>query len=242
MIQLLLEYPGTAGLLATLSIKASLVLALVLAICYLAKRTSASLRYFIMSAALVSVALMPCSALLLPQWDVVPVPQRSQEPLTELPPLTTTGDLFSPGPQMQEHPETGSTRLAMQPVNSPWSYLLALVYLLGAGLSAARTVTILAWTRWLRRGGSPLGPEHAHIRRAATSAAIQTGIDPSIRILFSSRLSIPLVCGGRKPSILLPQKSVDWSGEFLKSVFLHEMAHVKRKDELAAIVFFENII
>lgn len=56
-------------------------------------------------------------------------------------------------------------------------------------------------------------------------------IKPSAQILKSKDIQIPLTYGWRKPIILLPHNAADWSSEQQRIVLLHEMAHIKRKDQ-----------
>ena len=61
-------------------------------------------------------------------------------------------------------------------------------------------------------------------------------IDRPVRLLVSPRLEVALSVGIFRPAILLPQVAQTWSRERLESILLHELAHVKRWDNLSNVV------
>ena len=61
-------------------------------------------------------------------------------------------------------------------------------------------------------------------------------INRPVRLLVSSRLDVALSVGISRPAILLPRVAQTWSPERLESILLHELAHVKRWDNLSNVV------
>ena len=51
-------------------------------------------------------------------------------------------------------------------------------------------------------------------------------------VMSSSQCGIPFTYGFRKPYIILPESSADWTAERLNSILLHELAHIRRNDFL----------
>jgi len=49
-------------------------------------------------------------------------------------------------------------------------------------------------------------------------------------------LSVPLIGGLTRPTLLLPVESLDWSPGRLRSVFLHEAAHLARRDPRTTVL------
>jgi beta-lactamase regulating signal transducer with metallopeptidase domain len=71
---------------------------------------------------------------------------------------------------------------------------------------------------------------------ALESACSQLGISRPVSLLSHPDKSIPVVWGIVRHRLLLPEASRRWSGEQLRSVLLHELAHVKRGDALAQLL------
>lgn len=64
-----------------------------------------------------------------------------------------------------------------------------------------------------------------------TAAQGECGIDREIRVILVPRLSSPAQVGLRSPSILLPDDVArDFSDQELRQIFLHELAHIQRRD------------
>lgn len=64
----------------------------------------------------------------------------------------------------------------------------------------------------------------------------QLGITRRVRLITSEDRSMPMTWGIRRPTILLPAAAESWTNERLKIVFLHELAHIARRDCLAQLV------
>jgi len=224
-------------LFVILSVKATLVLTLIFVVCSLVKLLSASFRHFVISVALILIALLPLSSLLLPAWEVIPFPVadaiRAVQPVEK---QDTQGTHSSTRPSELEAVEVKSEETANISAGSLWLNIVVFVYILGAIISAARLAANLCWVWWLRKTGEHVSPKYERIRHAVFSAARQANLHQSIEVLFSSRLSVPIACGWLKPAILLPVNAADWSSAHLRSIILHEMAHLKRRDELTSTV------
>jgi beta-lactamase regulating signal transducer with metallopeptidase domain len=66
------------------------------------------------------------------------------------------------------------------------------------------------------------------------------GIRRNIQVLTSSSCRVPFTYRTFKPVILLPSGATKWPGERLRSVLIHELAHVKRIDSFT--LFFARIV
>ena len=114
----------------------------------------------------------------------------------------------------------------------------------GAALRAAGSVAVLVWlagglfvllrTAWgllrlagIRRRASPV--DRSRDLPAAVLEAVGTGDLPEIRV--SPEVSLPVVQGLFRPTLLLPQEALDeWPAERTSAVVLHEVGHVRRRD------------
>lgn len=77
---------------------------------------------------------------------------------------------------------------------------------------------------------------HNTIVRAMEAAWIQVGLRRKVTLLIHPDNTIPMVWGIFRSRVLLPAAARHWSGEQLRSVLLHELAHIKRRDMIAQLV------
>jgi len=130
-----------------------------------------------------------------------------------------------PLPQMQPaHAKTFSVSMKQG---------LALLWLLGAtGFGSVAFLQVRRFSRAVRR--APVC-EDAAVLACAQAAAEQMGtpqqVRQRIRILETPHVSTPAMMGLLRPVLLLPEGlSQRFAPEELRMVFLHEFAHLRRKD------------
>ena len=143
-------------------------------------------------------------------------------------------------------------------VPTPWTWRIAVPAVWAAGfivlmlrLIAARIVlwktecraTRLQWDGLLRPSLNS-SIEHSKaleghaaelqdpIIAAMESACSQLGIYRPVQLLIHSEPTIPVVWGIFRHWLLLPALARQWRGEQLRSVLLHELSHIKRRDTL----------
>jgi hypothetical protein len=79
----------------------------------------------------------------------------------------------------------------------------------------------------------PLGDEW---RRLLATCATQVGVDRPVQLLASRETEVPMTWGLQRPVVLLPASAVRWPLAQRRSVLLHELAHVRRRDAAALLV------
>ncbi len=151
-------------------------------------------------------------------------------------------------------PEFVASEVLPEPVETSWSWnwvnTLPLFWALGFCLLMLR----LLIARWVlcnneRRGTVVSLLPHASTAGTAqevkSNAAIvttiqavcqQLGVRQRIRLLIHPERTIPVVWGIVRFRLLLPETARDWSDEQLRSVLLHELAHVKRHDTVVQLL------
>jgi beta-lactamase regulating signal transducer with metallopeptidase domain len=77
---------------------------------------------------------------------------------------------------------------------------------------------------------------HDPIVTAHLAMSSQLGIFRPVTLLIHPGETIPVVWGILGPRLLLPAAARQWSGEQLRSVLLHELAHIKRRDTTAQLL------
>jgi beta-lactamase regulating signal transducer with metallopeptidase domain len=133
------------------------------------------------------------------------------------------------------------------PASSAWSrnWIDALPVVWAIGFSVL--ILRLMAARWMLRNSErqgtvvwssrqPTKSTHDPIVEALEAASSQLGICRPVTILIHPHKSIPFVWGILRSCLVLPAAARHWSGEQLRSVLLHELAHVKRRDTSAQLV------
>jgi TonB family protein len=124
-----------------------------------------------------------------------------------------------------------------------WSYLISVPAKLGAGSGVRDVGTDVANWPAMLAGVWALGALVSAIRAAGgwlmllrarrKSAHFRIGDGAEIRI---ADVSTPLTCGVLSPLILLPPAAREWDEPRLRTVLVHEAAHIQRRDCLAKYV------
>lgn len=122
----------------------------------------------------------------------------------------------------------------------PW---LPTVWLIGMPLTLAWLTTGLVGVERLRRTSQPIttGP----IAAALDKAKRVIGVSRTVGLAVCDRLAEPVLVGFFWPLVLLPSAALTgWSPEEMEMVLLHELAHVRRWDNLVNLVqrLFEAVL
>ncbi|MHB9081088.1 MAG: M56 family metallopeptidase [Pirellulaceae bacterium] len=145
-----------------------------------------------------------------------------------------------------------SAEVTREPITPRWNWLNAVPLLWGVGFSllilrlmAARALLWSIERRWtvIARAGNPNDGYTANrnesdgaIIAAFEDAHRQLGIRRRVLLLIHSERAIPVVWGIARFRLMLPDAARQWSGELLRSVLLHELAHIKRRDTLVQLL------
>jgi beta-lactamase regulating signal transducer with metallopeptidase domain len=75
----------------------------------------------------------------------------------------------------------------------------------------------------------------ARLRRGSVRVASET-VGSDIDVRYSDHLSVPVVCGVLRPSILVPADASSWTEARWRLVLQHELAHVRRHDTASQLL------
>jgi beta-lactamase regulating signal transducer with metallopeptidase domain len=130
-----------------------------------------------------------------------------------------------------ENTPTKTSRLHTWPAPST---LLFAVWAIGAGLLLLRIGASRIWlNRELRSAAwqhdGPIGDEVEEIRR-------QFGIGRRVFVFLSSRGVTPMTWGLVRQQVLLPADATSWERQRLRTVLLHELAHLKHHDTITHVL------
>jgi beta-lactamase regulating signal transducer with metallopeptidase domain/Tfp pilus assembly protein PilF len=98
----------------------------------------------------------------------------------------------------------------------------------------ARLLLAVAAARRVVRESIPVCDERLLV--ACEQASEELGIRRPLALRTAPALAIPAVYGWRRPTLLLPPAASEWSAARLRSVMIHELAHVARHDGLALLL------
>jgi len=196
-------------LVSTLGIvlRASLLLALSLALLPALRFSSAALRRFLVLLGLAAALATPVLALSFSGRPVVSVvaPRLAGAVVAEV--LSDNVGLRSPPVASQ----AGVQPATFQPSLSRWLFW---VWVGGALFVVARVLRAGVWARRLRVAATAIGQG----------------------VYISSRIAAPVVVGVLRPIVVLPAESVAWAEERRRAVLLHEFSHVRSRDGLALLI------
>src|SRR5262249_42947994 len=113
-----------------------------------------------------------------------------------------------------------------------WLVWIGVAWFIGAAIVALRFFrSHLAARRLVRVTEPPSGAA----RSAAATAAAALGIGRSIDIARCDLIAPPMTIVVLRGGVLLPAEADDWSSERLHAVLLHELGHVRRRDNLVQL-------
>lgn len=250
---------GGESLLLVLA-KVTLILAIARLLLAALPRAAAATRHLIATSALVGVAAVPVLTLVIPAWNVVvdtpPVVRASSAPLpVSAPEARTTpahtktigvADVEQPATRLgsalnlakatgvvKDKQYTAVTR-AMNVTRATWKGLIVVALDLVALLMLAQMIVGILGVWFVAKRAEEVTQDEALLELDYARDQLALGRD--VRLLRSSRISVPVLWGFFKPVLLLPADVVTWPAERLRVVLLHELAHLKRFDGISLIL------
>jgi beta-lactamase regulating signal transducer with metallopeptidase domain len=188
-----------------------------LAAARIAYRSRAAVRHAILAATFAVMFAIPFVAATAPAVAIrIPVTSASVAPAAER--AIATPPVPRPG--------VATPLQAGKPMAISFSMLAAAAWTIG-------TVLFLCWFSagiWqlqrIRRTGLPWLEARAVVNTLAAQARIEQPVD----VLVHEDVAAPLMCGLRRPAIILPTDVQEWSEPALRRALVHELEHVRRRD------------
>lgn len=205
------------------------------------QRYSSATKHFAGTLTCISLLLLPLGLSLLPTWSLGLVQVTPKQPTqTQISVIDSAMDLAGAIPLHIDRDVTGelnstatadvSSRDSMSPTaKQPQSlshYVLA-IYVLGVAFGLVRFLIdhLLAHRLTLR------SEAFQDVQRMGGEFVSHDSIfHQAARIRTSNEVSVPMVTGIVRPTILLPVSVTNWSDEKLRSALAHEIAHIERHD------------
>jgi beta-lactamase regulating signal transducer with metallopeptidase domain len=214
------------SVLSALAVKGTILLAVAFGAAAPLRRASAASRHFLWTAVFTALLILPAAMDFVPQWNIsVTQATRPAGPLTPFrgKPAREARTTAGPSPQ-----GTLVVRGEQALRGLPWLTL----WLLGAAVAVSRTMFGVMHTRRLRRSARPA----PYAAATARELAAQLGIRRPVAVLESARAPVPVACGPLQPAVVLPLSAGQWPEARLRTVLLHELAHITRGDLVSQAV------
>lgn len=258
-------FSAPSVLLVDSAVKGTALLILSWIAAVMLRRDSAAARHLVWLLAIVALLAVPFLSAMLPQWQILPEwtnispapPVVAPRPLTkEARPAHVQADrpvpssaIESPSKLSYQPAETGSGSMESETVQTPavwswdWRRAVPLVWAVGFCILMLRLMAA-SWVLWnTERLGTCVGnsrqpgrPTDDTLVIALRSACLQLGMHRPVELLVHPGKTIPVVWGIHRYRLLLPAAARHWDSEQLRSVLLHELAHIQRRDTLVQLL------
>lgn len=243
-----LQAAGAAEELLILVLKITLILAIARLLLLALPRASAATKHLVATTALVAVIVLPFLSLAVPSWPISVAEKRSAQAelkermLREEPtrrdaqnePEVTVGSAISVAKTFVPAEPLTAVERAISVTRATWKGMIVVTIGIVGLLFVAQMLLGLLAVWHVARHAEELTKEDALQELDAARDHLALGKD--VRLLRSSRISVPVIWGVFRPVLLLPADVVTWPKERLRVVLLHELAHLKRYDGIFLIL------
>lgn len=215
---------------ATLMLRGSAIVLTAMLIARLLAAASAAARYAAWALAFIALAVIPLGMEMLPRLTVTspvsgaPIPHAAVSPAANVR-VGGTLKLANSIPAMR------SEAVAAGPEAGPWPAPgdLALAVAVLLWLSGVAALLIRLAIHVTRAAGVVRRASMVH--GDSIAAVLRELSHPSAGVRLSDETPAPFVSGIRRQTVVLPAGAQSWSPNLLRSVLLHEFAHVDRRDQ-----------
>ncbi|HET7498144.1 MAG TPA: M56 family metallopeptidase [Candidatus Eisenbacteria bacterium] len=227
------------GDLLSLLVRVTLIAAAGGCLCALLRHASAAKRHLAATTTLTALIALPIAWALLPSVSLPILPAK--------PVPTSTVERPAPAPEVaggsssvgfpRPHIGTVTGITAPASLHVSGSQAITLAILITSVVTAALLLHLFlslaaAWitARRARR------IEDASLRHDLDEARERLGVSRPVDLRESANVGVPVVWGFLRPVLLLPLGARHWTREQLRVVFLHEVAHVARRDGMGLLL------
>jgi len=228
------------GIVLNTTVQGSVIIGAAIIVTVFWRNASASVRHCIAAFALVSLLIVPVTSVLMPSWGIslftisYSVPAVPHVYIGQ--PSAYTGetqaviisnevsDIEIPVSSAPLYRATILSDILTTAKHIHWSVFLFLVWLSGVIYLLIRLLRSLLKIRFLTADARMLSGEQL------TDCKRRIVLDKNIELAENASAVIPMTVGWRKPIILVPVGFTEWNAKQRESIFLHELAHIKRND------------
>ncbi len=214
------------GFLLSWSIKSSVIIILLYLLVNRLRRFSAATRHFIWTAGFVGLLLLPMLSANFSLWNVEIYSHEFVAP---------TPTPASPiGNSLASNFDTSVTAIKETPLPlsheentvSFWQVASA-IWLSGVLVLVIIMAVEVVWLLFIATGSRP---DSNFLTKMLAEAKGDIGLIRKVKLVTSKRIGVPLTFGLLRPVIVLPLLAQAWEPSRLRTVLVHELAHIKRQD------------
>ncbi len=225
-------------------LKATLVLVAALALTTFLRRVSASVRHLIWASAFACLMALPLASMILPEWSVPlvvtpvsPTLDQIRESIFVTPKFSQPSNLDASSSRETSGAIPAKDEIGTRSARSAswsWRDIISGVWLAGTLLILLRLALgfVLIHLMTLRANVVTDETWNRLVRRLGRSMSLKQ----TVLLLRTNRSMVPITSGIVRPVVILPAGADDWSHERRRSVLLHELAHVRRRDCLVQLL------
>lgn len=201
--------------------------------------SSAARRHFVWTLAIASALALPFAAAVAPGLAVHVLPPATVGELPADPDVVTaTEPITPPAAEAALGASPPATAAAISSGEDggglPWiPESLWMVWAVGAVAMAWLVAASVAGTAALARCAHRADDQE--LAREFDEARRALGVGPRTRLLIGRGSAMPMTWGALRPVVLVPADALSWSATRRRAVFLHELAHIRRRDWLTQI-------
>jgi beta-lactamase regulating signal transducer with metallopeptidase domain len=227
--------PYISSMLLSTFVKSVALLIIVVLIQLCLKKLSSNLKHILWLTMLSSIVLIPaCLFLISPDFFRIVVQSRSSfETLRVLNAVFPRYNEFEV--QIQSAAEIVAATKETQSMGliSQWAVIFVVIWIAGIMFSLTRVIVGEIGIMKIRTGARLIKNES--VIGTVEFLLGKLGIRRSIQVFSSSSCRVPFTYRTVNPVILLPSGVTKWPSERLRSVLIHELAHVKRIDSFTLL-------
>ena len=203
----------------TLSVLATVPLAIVAIAAFFLRHASAEARTLIWRSAIVSLLIVFIGRQLPLQWMAWVIPWPLARPLVVLGRVQVTGSAFA-------GPGAGTDAMA-------WSGIIrGMFFVYATGVAVVLIPTGVGLARGRARLRRAMRVHGGRWERVLDETRTSLGIARPVRLFVDVTATVPMTWGFARPVVVLPRAATTWDNEQLRIVLLHELGHVQASDWL----------
>jgi len=225
-------------------LKGTLVLVTTWTLTTVLRRVSASVRHLIWTLAFVSLVALPLASIVIPEWAVPflvkpisTMPEGLREQVV-VPPRAAQPSNLEASPSRETSASMPSAKifgaLPAHVLSWSWREVIPIVWLAGTLLALLRLVVGFVLTHVMTIRAKVISDES--LNRLVSQLGRSMGLEQTVLLLRTNCSMVPITSGIVRSKILLPAGADDWPQERRRSVLLHELAHVRRRDCLVQLL------